>query len=417
MKFKNQSIKNTLKYSTVEGSLWAFMYGMGENYLSALAVFLGFSAFQISFLNSFPQLIGSILQLFSRNLLRMFKTAKHFVVFLSLAQALLWLILIYIISYNPEFQYLVLWFVIYFLCNSFIGPAWTSWMGYLVPKRIRGSYYGSRNRTINMFILIAILIGGFVLKKYSNDLIIGFVVLFIVASLGRFLSTFYLSKKLIPEISDSDNDNNFRFFFDNDITFRYLIFKILLNFSVMFLGSLFTIYILRTLGLSHFILSICTVTWWLANVFSAKYWGRFSKINGNVRILKIAIIVLTILPVFWILTYYLSGYSQILLITLINLVAGFIFSGFSLASFNLVYELVEKKDVVKYTSLLHLGEGGSIFLGSIIAGGIVDSVFIKNLFLNINFTPIQLSMLFSMVLRFVCLIYFLKFEKEIIKIS
>ena len=59
---KKKSLKNSLKYSTIEGSMWAFMYGMGENYLAAMSVLLGYTAVQISLLNSFPHLIYSIVK-------------------------------------------------------------------------------------------------------------------------------------------------------------------------------------------------------------------------------------------------------------------------------------------------------------------------------------------------------------------
>ena len=95
------------------------MYGMGENYLSALAVFLGFSALQISFLNSFPQLIGSILQLFSNSLLDLFKSTKRFIILLALMQSVLWLVLIIVIIYHPDFKYLVAWFIVYFFVQFF----------------------------------------------------------------------------------------------------------------------------------------------------------------------------------------------------------------------------------------------------------------------------------------------------------
>ena len=185
----------------------------------------------------------------------------------------------------------------------------------------------------------------------------------------------------------------------------------------MFLGPLFAIYILRTLELSNFILSLCGVSWWLANVFSSKYWGLYSKENGNLIILKITTIILTVLPLMWISVYYSSGLYLIVLVIIINLFAGITFSGFSLASFNLIYELVGKKDVVKFTSLMHLGEGSAIFVGSILAGSIVDSVFLKNLLVDYNFTSIQFSMLISTTLRAGCFFYFLKLQKKLIRLK
>ena len=72
-------IRANLRYSIVEGSWFALMFGLGENYLSAMAVFLGFSALQISILNSFPQLIGAFTQLITNNLAGFFKSMKRFI--------------------------------------------------------------------------------------------------------------------------------------------------------------------------------------------------------------------------------------------------------------------------------------------------------------------------------------------------
>ena len=87
-------LRKNLKYSIIEGSWFALMFGLGENYLSAMAVFLGFSALQISILNSLPQLIGAFLQLGTNAVSNLFKSTKSFVVNLALVQSILWIILI-----------------------------------------------------------------------------------------------------------------------------------------------------------------------------------------------------------------------------------------------------------------------------------------------------------------------------------
>ena len=79
-------LRKNLKYSIVEGSWFALMFGLGENYLSAMAVYLGFSALQISILNSLPQLIGAFIQLGTDAITKFFKSTKSFVVNLSLLQ-------------------------------------------------------------------------------------------------------------------------------------------------------------------------------------------------------------------------------------------------------------------------------------------------------------------------------------------
>ena len=68
------------------------MFGFGENYLSAMAVFMGYSALQISVLNSLPQLIGAFAQLATHKLSILFKSTRKFVVVLAIAQACMWFI-------------------------------------------------------------------------------------------------------------------------------------------------------------------------------------------------------------------------------------------------------------------------------------------------------------------------------------
>ena len=178
----------------------------------------------------------------------------------------------------------------------------------------------------------------------------------------------------------------------------------------MFLGSLFAIYILRTLEMSNLILGFCGTTWWAGNISSSKYWGEFSKVHGYVYILKISIISLTILPISWIFVYYAVDPYRVFIILFTSFIAGITFSGFSLSTFNLVYEIVDKGDVVKYTSILRFGEGIGILFASIIAGYLVDSMYINNFLSNMNFNSVQLSIFISMILRCFCLVFFVKNE-------
>ena len=106
-------IRANLRYSIVEGSWFALMFGLGENYLSAMAVFMGFTALQISVLNSLPQLIGAFAQLATHSLTKMFKSMKIFVVSLSVAQSTMWIILIYIITQTSSYTIILSWSVAY----------------------------------------------------------------------------------------------------------------------------------------------------------------------------------------------------------------------------------------------------------------------------------------------------------------
>ena len=405
-------LRKNLRFSIIEGSWFALMFGLGENYLSAMAVYLGFSALQISILNSLPQLIGAFLQLGTNAISNLFKSTKSFVVNLALVQSISWIILIVIINTFSSYTTILIWAILYYSVSSIIGPAWISWMGYLVPLRIRSNYHANRNRIIHFIIFISILLGGIILRIYEQNMIFAFSLMFSIGSIGRVVSSYYLSKKNTIQTSKSTLKINYRKLFADKRKLTFISYNTFIHFSVMFLGPLFSIYILRTMELSYFVLTLCMVSWWLGNVFSSRFWGKLGKLKGNLFLLKITTILMCILPAFWISVYYFDTNGRIIISLIINLLAGISFSGFGLSSFNIVYELCAEDDVIMFSSLINCLKGIGVFLGSVFAGLIVDSSMLINALKGYNFTTIQLSMFLSIVLRFVSLVILSKLKLD-----
>ena len=122
---KKSKIRKNLNLSTIEGMFWAIMYGSGDSYISALGVFLGFSAFQISLLNSIPQFIGSCFQLFSATIKNKFQSIRKFVSIISLIQALMWILLVYLIKNYESYLIILIWTCLYFSLASVIAVSYT----------------------------------------------------------------------------------------------------------------------------------------------------------------------------------------------------------------------------------------------------------------------------------------------------
>ncbi|MAX09776.1 MAG: hypothetical protein CMG13_02810 [Candidatus Marinimicrobia bacterium] len=405
-------LKNNLKYSIIEGSFFAFMFGLGENYLSALGVFLGYTALQISILSSLPQLAGAFIQLASNNFAKIFKSMKALVVFLSLIQTVMWIFLIVIISSTNNYFILLLWSVVYFSVASAMGPVWISWIGYLVPKRIRSNYHASRNKIINTLIFASILLGGIILKVFENNMILAFSIMFGIGAIGRLFSSYYLNKKEDAGNTDDGDAYTYKSIIKSKTKLLFVVYNTSIHFSVMFLGPLFTIYILRTMELSYMVLTLCMAAWWVGNISSSKFWGRLGKKKGNLYLLKLSTVSMVVLPILWISVYYFDEQGRILISLIINVLAGVTFAGFGLSSFNIVFEISDKKEVVKYSSLINCLKGVAIFAGSVIAGSIVDSNWIIDFTSKYSFTSIQFSMIISTILRFFSYLALFKFERE-----
>ena len=405
-------LKNNLKYSIIEGSFFAFMFGLGENYLSALGVFLGYSALQISILSSLPQLAGAFIQLASNNMAKLFQSMKKLVVLLSFFQSLLWIALIFIIFNTNNYFLILLWSVIYYTTACAMNPVWISWIGYLVPKTIRSNFHANRNRIINSLIFISILIGGAIFKVFESNMILAFSIMFGVASIGRLLSAYYLNKKDDAGDTYDGDAYSYKNILKSKTKLLFIAYNTSIHFSVMFLGPLFTIYILRTMDLGYFVLTLSMAAWWVGNISSSRFWGRFGKSHGNLYLLKLTTILMVILPLLWISVYYFNYEGRIIVSLIINILAGITFSGFGLSSFNYLYEISDEKEVVKISSLTNCLKGVGIFVGSVIAGSIVDSKAIIDFTLNYSFTSIQFSMLLSTIFRFLSYSFLLRLEKN-----
>ena len=398
-------VKKNLKLSTIEGCFWAVMYGGGETFLSACAVFLQFSPFQISFLSTFPPFIGSCFQLFSSIIKNKFKDIKQFVVTMSYLQAILWIALVILLFYKPTYKYILIWSCIYWTIGTIIQPAWTAWMGYFVPRRIRARYFGKRNRIIGFISFLATLIAGYILDIFSENLIFGFAIIFIAAFIGRALSAFYLNKKFNFEEKETQNIIEYISSFKNLIknknkSFYYIVFNSYISFSIMFFGPLFSIYMLRTMELGVLVYTINMTLWQISNFSCSSYFGKLCEKIGDYKVLKISTYMIVFLPILWILLYYLDNQIQILATFLVSILAGVCFSAFTLSSFNLLYKISKKEDVIHFSALGTFIKGAAILMGGILAGLIVESSFIKQIAQNFNLIPIHISMLVSVLLRF-----------------
>ena len=168
----------------------------------------------------------------------------------------------------------------------------------------------------------------------------------------------------------------------------------------MFFGPLFSIYILREMNLGVIIYTINMTLWQIANFSSSNYFGKLCEKFGDYQVLKLSTYTIILLPIFWILLYYLNDFYQIIATCLVSIIAGICFSAYSLSSFNMIYKISKKDEVIHFTAVGAFLRGFAILLGGILAGLIVESNYINNIAIYFNLIPIHLSMIISVLLRF-----------------
>ena len=200
-------IRSSLKTSTIEGSWWAVMYGMVETYFGAFFELLKYTSFEISILTTFPIFVGSVAQNLSNKIYHFLQSRKSLLVILKLLQSLL-IPTIYLVGLwlNNFFIFLVFICIYFVIALSQMSP-WTSWMGYLVPGRLRGRYFGNRSQIIRIATLISSLLAGTILHSYEKtEPIIGFGIIFFIGVIANLGSAYFLHSQYEPDYRVIEED-------------------------------------------------------------------------------------------------------------------------------------------------------------------------------------------------------------------
>src|SRR5262245_62572897 len=140
-----------LAASTADGAAYAAHLGMGEYYLPAFMLLVGGGQVAAGLVATLPQVVGATLQLFAPIAVRRLGSLKAWVVLCAFVQALSFLPLV-LAAWLQQMPVAFLFVVaaIYWGAGMGAVPAWSTWMGTIVPPRIRARYFAIRTRVGNV---------------------------------------------------------------------------------------------------------------------------------------------------------------------------------------------------------------------------------------------------------------------------
>ena len=388
------------------------MYGFGETYIAAFAIFLMANDFQIALLASLPLLMGSLSQFFAVKLIHLFKSRKKFVVATAAIQALTWLPIILVFYLNGwSIFFLIAFSVVYWTSGMIAGPAWNSWISDLVSPNERGVYFGKRSRIIGLITLLSIIGGGVILDIFNKGIstqYIGFVVIFSISLIARLTSAFFLNKKYEPQFEIKE-EKDFSFLtFLKQIRYNnyglFVVFLCLMNFSVYIAGPFFAAYWLYDLQLSYSAYMIIISAAFVTRYISLPVWGFLSDRYGTKRILSITGYLMPITPILWMLS------TNFYVLVLIQFYSGAVWAGFELSSFNFIFDTTTSSNRARCVAYYNILNGVAIF-----AGALLGSLFVQ--FHSLFWSKYYIVFLLSGLLRYSVSIAFLPKLKEVRKVS
>jgi MFS family permease len=409
---KEQKLKEEAKRTSIkEGCAYNVMDGMGVRYITPYALSLGLSNSLIGFLAVFPTLFGNILRISLNKFYYKSERKKIILPFIFL-QASLWIPLLLVgaayfflgLKLLTASILLIACYSIIVVAGVLVSPAWTSWMQDVVETN-RGEYFSKRNRITGFFLLISMLSAGLILDSFKEgNLFFGFVLIFGIAAVGRYLSFYFLKKQYEPK-AVKDEKAYFSFFkfikkMPSNNFGKFVIFVSLTSFAVAIASPFFSVYMLKDLGLSYFAFTLINLSSLISQIIFLPFIGKISDRFGTVRVMKLSGFLIAFVPLFWIFTIYLFKFNSIILISylfIIELFSGFVWAAFNLAHSNFIYDAVTKpKIILCFTYFSFLNAIGAFF-GGVIGGQILNFPS----FSLFGLSGILLVFLISFVLRLV----------------
>lgn len=357
------------RYGLRDGACQAITQGSGEQYLSAFALLLGASPFQLSVLSALPQLIGTGAQLASVKLLRWFPDRKALIRAGTAGQALSWLPMLLLPLLFPDSGpvLLILGTTLYFACNQFTTPTWNSFIADHLDEHERGAYFARRAAIMASLSFAALCGAGWLLSLWQDHASswIGFALIFTVAGAARWISTVALAK--VDDVHATpylDTSPSFRrFLAGTSVSFRrFLLFSGAMHAAVLIAGPFFVLYMLRDLHLAYWGYGSWLAAGILGQLLTLRAWGRFADRFGNKALLTVTGFMVPFLPML-----YLAG-TNLLFLLFVNFLGGVIWGGLALGLQNYVFDAVRPEDrakaVATYSTINAVGWCLGAFIGS-----------------------------------------------------
>jgi MFS family permease len=363
------------RLSIKEGGFATIRQSLGDSYIAPFAIALNASNVMVAMLSSITGLLGPISQMFSARLIEKYKR-KKILLKTTFYEAFLWIpfIILAFLFYKGILVstlpfLLIFFFSLYTIIAQMPVPAWFSWMGDIVDEDYRGKWFAKRNLVVGIvsliFTILAALFLDFVKKR--NLIMLGFMVLFFLAMIARFISRHFLKKAYEPRLK-LKKGYYFSFFQflkkANSSNFgKFAIYRSIFTFGAAIASPFFAVYMLRNLNFSYITFMIVVMSQVLVTALMMRVWGKFADKYGNYEVIKITILLVPLYPMLWL-------FSDKLLFLILgpSLVGGIAWSGLNLATSNFIFDAVtpEKRGLI--VSYFRVLDGVGIFLGAGLGG-------------------------------------------------
>ena len=255
------------------------------------------------------------------------------------------------------------------------GLAWLSWVGGLVPARVRGRYFGRRGIATGLAAVAVSAAAGPLLDGRFAGLLAGTKGLLLVFGLAVGLGlagVAALSRVEAPRTPGTPRRVSLRQALGaaaGGAVGRYAAFSLVWHAALNIGGPFITVFQVEQLGMSATTIGSLVTLTAAATLMTGAVWGRVADARGDLRVMLVTGAVAATLPAFWLAA------GQVPLVpsaALWHALSGVAWSGFNLAAGNLSLALVPRERSAVPLALLSAASGTGAAIGPVIGGVLLD---------------------------------------------
>lgn len=343
------------------------MVGMGENYFAAFALALGIGQAVSGLVTTVPLFLGALLQLISPWAVAWLGSYRRWVVLCAALQGLSFIPLgCAALAGELPAAGLFAVLAVYWGAGMATMPAWNTWVGRLVPTRMRANFFATRTRVCQATLLSGFLLAGVTLQWANRDgvTLLAFAGLFLLAALCRLASAAHLSRqreiRLVsnPPLSAAQVFARFRHSNEG----RLLMYLVAIQAAVQISGPYFTPFMLKQLQLPYAAYAMLIGTSFFAKIVAAPYWGRVAHRFGARRLMWIGGISVIPIASLWLVS------QSFWYLMLVQTLSGICWAAYELAMFLLLFDSIREDERVSVLTGYNLANSAATCVGSLMGG-------------------------------------------------
>ncbi len=368
-RLRSPVLRRNLGAGVGDGASFSVMVGIGETYLPAFALAAGMGEIASGLVATIPLLVGSILQLAAPWALQRCGSFRRWILPCAALQGLVYvpLLIAALTGYVP----MLLVFgaaALYWGAGLSTGPAWNTWMGTIVPTRVRAAYFARRTKFSQVGFLAGFVGGGIWLHWGSawGITLQAFALLFFVATTGRMISVCFLSRQSEPVGPALRHRmlswREMRERFSSPSGAGVLVYLLAVQSAVQIAGPYFNPYMLYQLKFPYWQYVVLVAAAYVSRIIALPALGRFARRFGTKRLLWLGGVGIAPLSAAWLIS---NSFAYLIAL---QLTVGVLWAAYELSTALLFLEAVADDERTSVLTIFNLANAAATVVGSL-AGG------------------------------------------------